>query len=259
MISYLSSKGFAPRLIELFQFIFEIVHELFSFYKHRKVSYLVVIRQVFFTGFQALWIVALVAFVIGGTILLQGNSIISTFSQSKLFYIILVSIVIKELGVLLTAFIVVARSGTAISTELGNMVVNKEVDALLSFGIPPISYLVIPRVLGMIISVCFLTVYFISAALFGVWIISFFFTPINLIVFLQNVALEIDFLDISLVLFKTVIFGLIISVISCFQGLSVAVATTEVPQRTIRTVVSSLSWIIILNILITILFYFIFE
>lgn len=259
MIFHTSANGVASRLIDFFQFLFEIVHEFFSFYKHRQVGHLVLIRQIFFTGFQALWIVTLIAFVIGGTILLQGNSILPTFSQSKLFYIILVSIVIKELGALLTAIIIVARSGTAISTELGNMVVNREVDALLSFGISPILYLVIPRIIGMIISMSFLTVYFISAALIGVWIISFFFTPVNLIVFLQNVALEITFLDMVSVFLKTVIFGSIISIISCFQGFSVSLATTEVPQRTIRAVVSSLSWIIIFNIIITILFYFLVE
>jgi tetratricopeptide (TPR) repeat protein len=77
MIAHLSIGKIKLRLTEFIQFLFQIIYEFFSFYKHRKVSYLVVIRQIFFTGFQALWIVTLVAFVIGGTILLQGNAILS--------------------------------------------------------------------------------------------------------------------------------------------------------------------------------------
>lgn len=255
----LVSQKISPRFIEFIQFLFEVIHEFVISYKHRKASYLVVVRQIFFTGVQALWIVSLIAFVIGSTILLQGNSIISTFSQSKIFYTILVSMVVKELGALLTAIIVVARSGTAISTELGNMVVNKEIDALLSFGITPISYLVVPRIIGVVISVSFLTVYFIFTALFGVWFLSLFFTPINLSLFIQNIALEIRFLDVILLVIKTIVFGIIISTISCFQGLSVTLATTEVPQRTIKTVVRSFSWIVVFNILVTIVFYLLVE
>ncbi len=167
--------------------------------------------------------------------------------------------VVKELGTLLTAIIVVARSGTAISTELGNMVVNKEIDALLSFGITPISYLVVPRIVAVIVSISFLTVYFIFAALFGVWFLSLFFTPINFSLYIQNIALEISFLDMILVIIKTIVFGIIISTISCFQGLSVTLATTEVPQRTIKTVVRSFSWIVVFNIIVTILFYLLVE
>jgi tetratricopeptide (TPR) repeat protein len=77
MIAHLLIGKIKLRLTEFIQFLFQIIYEFFSFYKHRKVSYLVVIRQIFFTGFQALWIVTLVAFVIGGTILLQGNTILS--------------------------------------------------------------------------------------------------------------------------------------------------------------------------------------
>lgn len=247
---------FAESIIEFFQFLFEIIQESFRFHQYRKVSRLVLMRQIFFTGLEALWIITLIALVIGGIVILEGNSILSSFSQSKLFYIILVSIVIRELGSLLTAFIIIARSGTAIAAELGNMVVNREIDALLSFGISPISYLVIPRIIGVVISVSVLTIYFISAALIGVWIISLFFTPINFIDFLQNVFAEITFTDMISGFLKTITFGLVISIISCYEGLSVSIATTEVPQRTIKAVVNSLSWVIIFDILITILFYF---
>jgi phospholipid/cholesterol/gamma-HCH transport system permease protein len=244
------------RLRSFLLYNLEIILETIQFYSQWKINRKILYRQILFTGFEALGIITLIAIVIGGLIILEGNSILTNFGQSKLLFTILVSVITRELGCVLTAFIVTARSGTAIATELGNMVVNQEIEALQSFGISPISYLVLPRLLGVIISIMTLSIYFNVAALFGGWVIASLFYPINFIEFMNSLFQELIVADIILSLLKSFIFGYIIASVSSYQGLQVSFARTEVPQRTIKAVVFSLSGVIVADIILTLIYYF---
>lgn len=252
----LSFKRKISALTVTFQYIFEVFSDLLVFRKQRQIGAIVFFRQILFTGFDALSIITLIAAAIGGIMVIEGNAILPGFTQSKIFYSILIGVVFRELSCLLTAFIIIARSGTAISTELGNMMINHEIEALLSFGVSPISYLVVPRVLGVVTATVVLTVYFNAASVLSSWAISSFFVPLSFDNFLMNVFSEMTFSDILSGVVKSVIFGLIISMISTYQGLQVRMATTEVPQKTIRAVVLSLSWVIVFDVIITAFFYF---
>ncbi len=236
--------------INFLRFSFEVISESFGFYKG-KIANKVLYRQILFTGFETLGIIFIISIAVGGIIILEVYAILSNFGQSDLLYTILITVVTRELGCLLTAFILVARSGTAISTELGNMVVNHEIEALHSFGISPIRYLVVPRTIGVVLSMIVLNIYFNAFALFGGWLLATFFTPINIFEFIEAFFSKLQFVDILAGFVKSLIFGLLIALISCYQGLRVSIATTEVPQRTIKTVVFSLGWIIIFDIIIT--------
>lgn len=237
-------------------FIFEVLQKIFTFHKERNISTIVLIRQILFTGYEAVGIILLMAVSIGGIIIIEGNAILPGFPQSKIFYNILVSVVTRELGCLLTAFIIIARSGTAIATELGNMVVNKEIDALLSFGISPVSYLVVPRIFGVVISIVTLSLYFNAAAIIGAWLISAFFAPVNLPDYLYLIFSELTIKDIASSVLKAFSFGFAAASIASYQGLRVNNASTEVPQQTIKAVVKSLTAVILLDVIITVLFYF---
>ncbi|MCK9426001.1 MAG: ABC transporter permease [Ignavibacteriaceae bacterium] len=241
--------------ISVFSFVLEIIYELKNFFLQRKITRLILIRQILFTGFEALGLIAFVAVAVGGIIILEGSAILPGFGQSKLLYTILVTVILRELGGLLTAFIIIARSGTAIAAELGNMVVNQEVESLVSFGISPILYLVVPRVLGVVLSMIALNIYFNIAALAGGWFMAYLFAPIPIPDFLYKLFSEISVSDITSSFIKSLFFGFIIAVVSSYQGLQVNFASTEVPQRTIKAVVLSLSWVIIVDILITAIMY----
>jgi len=164
-------------------------------------------------------------------------------------------VITKELGPIITAIILIARSGTAISTELGNMVVNHEVEALYSFGVNPISYLIIPRILGVMISFFALSIYMNLAGLLGGYLVANIFSPFSFIEFGTKLMQKLTVKDAVVSQIKSLVFGFIIAIISCYQGLSVNYASTEVPQKTIKAVVSSLSWIIIFDILIALIYY----
>jgi len=239
----------------LFPFAAEFINQSFRFFKTRQVAAIVLYRQILFTGYEALSLTTLFAIAIGGIIILEGNLILGNFGQSKLVYVILVSVIVREISNLLVAFLIIARSGTAIASELGNMVINHEVEALKSFGISPIYYLVVPRVVGVVVSLVVLNIYFNIAGLLGGWFVSSLFTPIPFSQFMNGLLSEMGVLDLLSSMFKSVVFGFIIGFVSCHQGLQVAYSVTEIPQRTIKAVVHSLTLVIIFNILITTLFY----
>lgn len=236
-------------------FNFEVLAEILSFKNVRTIGFNVLMKQILFTGFEAFAIISLIGFAIGGLIVAQGNAIFSGFVSSRLFYSIMVTLVIRELGALLTAFIIIARSGTAISAELGNMVVNNEMEALMSFGISPVSYLVAPRVMGMIASIVVLNIYFNATALISGGFIASYFYSMNLNSYFSSIFEEVKIMDFIIGLTKSVLFGYGIGIISSYQGFAVVKATTEVPQRTIKAVVYSLAWIIMFDIFISILSY----
>ncbi len=114
-------------------------------------------RQILFTGVEAVWLVVVIAVLAGISVVVQAQVWLARFGQTELLGAILVTVIIRELGPLLVNFVVIGRSGTAICTELANMKVRQEVEVLDAQGVDPIIYLVLPRILGMIISVFSLT------------------------------------------------------------------------------------------------------
>jgi len=241
-------------LREFFSFSQEVIGNLFAFNRHGRIGSSVIVKQVFFTGYQALLLIGFLAIAIGGLIILQGNIHLSAFGQSRWAYMLLVSVVIRELSCILTALIVVVRSGTSISTELGNMVVNGEIDLLRSYGISPISYLVVSRTIGVIVAMFTLTIFFNIISVFGGWFFTNLFYPIYFGDFISNFIKEILIQDIVLSAVKSIVFGFIIALVSSYHGLQVVKATTEVPQRTIKAVVNTIVLIFISNIIMTYLY-----
>jgi phospholipid/cholesterol/gamma-HCH transport system permease protein len=213
--------------------------------------------QILFTGFEALSISTVLAVGIGAIINIIGSSILPQFGQGKLMYTILIAIISRELGPLLTAFIITARSGTAIATELGGMVVSHEIEAYISVGIDPISYLAVPRFLGVTISSFLLNIYFNIFGLIGSYTVLSFIAPVPFEEYYQGLLEALRLVDVGTGLFKSIVFGVIISLVSLYQGFSVLRASTEIPQAGIRAVGQTLVALVLADGIITVLSYLI--
>ncbi|HQB98410.1 MAG TPA: ABC transporter permease, partial [Candidatus Cloacimonadota bacterium] len=168
---------------------------------------------------------------------------------------VLVTVVVNELSGILTALVVVARSGTAISTELGNMRVRREIDLIESFGISPIGYLVLSRVIGVVVAMVILVLYFNFVAVLGGWLFSRIFNHLEFQAFMSDFLSVLKLSHVLSSLLKSISFGVIISILSTYHGMRVGHASTEVPQRTIRAVVSSIFVVILVDMVITWLFW----
>jgi phospholipid/cholesterol/gamma-HCH transport system permease protein len=236
-------------------FFFQVLRETALFVRRRQVAFRVLVLQILFTGVEALSIVSLIALSIGAVIIVEGGSILPRFGQSSLLYSILIVVITRELGPILTAFIIIARSGTAIATELGNMVVSHEIEAYISVGINPVSYLVVPRVLGVTISVMALTVYFNIFGLFGSYLVSQLIQPVPFMEYVRALLGALQLRDIVSTLVKSFAFGVIISVVATYQGFKVSASVTEIPRAAIKAVGQGFVLCFLANALITLISY----
>ncbi|GAB1482575.1 ABC transporter permease [Treponema sp.] len=236
-------------------FIGRVLKETVLFFRRRQVAFKVLVMQILFTGVEALGISAVLAVGIGAIVNIIGSSLLPQFGQGQLMYPILIAIITRELGPLLTAFIITARSGTAIATELGGMVVSHEIEAYVSVGIDPISYLAVPRFLGVTISCFLLNIYFNVFGLLGSYAVLRFITPLPFSEYYQGLVEAMRSVDVITGLVKSIVFGAVISLVSTYQGFSVARASTEIPQAGIRAVGQAMVSLVIADAIITALSY----
>ena len=215
----------------------------------------VISAQVYFTGWQALSLVGVIALGTGAAVVVQANSQLAFIGGSKMLGDLLVAVVMRELGPLLTAMIVIARSGTAVASELGNMRVNREVEALEVMGIDPLSYIVFPRVMGGIISVLCLAFYFNLIAVLGGYLVCIMDRSMDFSYYLDLIIDSLRYEDIHVFFLKNTFSGAMIFIIACKQGLSVQRSSHEVPQMTTLAVVRSLVFVVGFNVLVSAWFY----
>jgi phospholipid/cholesterol/gamma-HCH transport system permease protein len=168
---------------------------------------------------------------------------------------VMVTVVVRELGPLVTALLVLARVGTGIVIELSTSRATGEVEAFEAVGIDPIHYLVMPRVLGVSISIFALTVYLIITALLSGYLFIFIQdVPLRPGEYFNQLANSLGYPDFVLLALKTISFGLVISVITCYQGLARPVRIDEVANVTTSAVVQSIICCVVLDALFIIVY-----
>lgn len=215
----------------------------------------VISAQIYFTGWQAIPLISVLALASGGIVILQASQNLGLLGGTEMIGNLLVVIIVREVGPLLTALVVIARSGTAVASEIGNMRANREIEALESMGINPLSYIVFPRILGGVISVVCLAFYFILISILGGYFITRLIQDIPFSFYSDSVARAFAFEDMFLFILKNVFSGVIIFVVCCYQGLSVKRSPTEVPVVTTQAVVNSIIYVVVFNLIVTALFY----
>ena len=219
----------------------------------RKIVNKILINQIFFTGNMAITIISSVAFLIGAITVIQLFERLSELGALDIIAIILDSVIVRELGPLLAGFVVIARSGSAIAAEIGTMMVNEEISALEMLGIDTLYFIVFPRIAGACISLMVLTIYFIAMGLLGGFFMGNIYAGITFADFQTYITRELTFVDILGAVLKSAVFGIFISTISIYYGFQ-AFTSTQIPQVTTKSVVSSISALFILDIIMTLSF-----
>ncbi|PLY00267.1 MAG: hypothetical protein C0624_12485 [Desulfuromonas sp.] len=215
----------------------------------------VLLKQIYFTGFESLKIILPTSLFLGTAIIAQVIGLLGSTNISMIGKI-LIWTVLRELGPLLTAVIIVARSGAAVTAELGAMNVNREVLALETVGIDINEYLLLPRVLAFAFSAMFLTVYFELGAVLGGFLIANAFWNIPYEMFSQGIYAALDFREVLVSLLKGFVFGAVMSLICVQQGMSVGESSTMVPRAASRGVIASLFAIFMTNGIISLLAFY---
>lgn len=198
----------------------------------------VFMRQVYFTGIEALGIVSLIALLSGALVITRTVALIG--ADSEMVLRVLVWVVVRELGPLFAAILIIARSTPAVATELALMKTHHEIDHLHYMGIPARDYLIVPRIAGVILCVMTLTLYFQIIAVLGGMGVSALYQHISFVEILGDFLEVARPLELIGTLVKSFFFGAAIAAISCFHGFTVEQAITEVPKAAIKAVMRSL-------------------
>ena len=168
---------------------------------------------------------------------------------------VMVVVVVRELGPLVAALLVLARIGTANVIELGTARAMGEVEALEALGIDPVHYLVVPRVVGMALGVFALTVYLILGALLSGYLWAFLQdVPLRPGDYFHQLAAALSGLDFALLAIKTVAFGSIIALVTCYHGLAQPLRLEEVSRATVAAVAQSIVACVLLDALFIIIY-----
>jgi phospholipid/cholesterol/gamma-HCH transport system permease protein len=207
-------------------------------------------------GVRALPILSLITFFIGLILALQAAYELRRFGAMSAVATAVAVSMSRELGPLITAIVVIGRSGSAFAAEIGTMKVSEEIDALETMAISPIRFLVAPKFLAMMVMLPCLTIWantmgVLGGSLFGVAQADF--------TFVRYVRASIDSLllrDITTGLVKSVMFGITITAVGCLEGLSTGAGAEQVGRSTTRAVVMSIFLVVLVDLLFTALFFF---
>jgi phospholipid/cholesterol/gamma-HCH transport system permease protein len=215
----------------------------------------VISAQIYFTGWQALPLISVLALGTGSVLVLQSLTNLTMLGGTQMIGSFLLVMVVREAGPLLVALVVIARSGTAVASEIGNMRANREIEALESMGINPLSFIVFPRVVGGVVSVVCLAFYFNLIALVGGFFVTRLLQDMPFSFYLDSLLRAFAPEDMWIFLAKNAFSGMIIFVVACYQGLSVKKSPHEVPQVTTQAVVNSIIYVTVFNLAVTALVY----
>ncbi|WP_432443034.1 ABC transporter permease [Martelella lutilitoris] len=196
-------------------------------------------------GVRAVPIIALMSFLVGAIIAQQGAFQLSYFG-AELFVVDLVGILqLREIGVLLTAIMIAGRSGSAITAEIGAMRMREEIDALRVMGFDPVSVLVFPRMVALLIALPLLTILANFAALAGAVVVLDVYSGITLETFMQRFHEAVDMADVISGMLKAPVMALIIAIIAALEGMKVGGSAESLGQKVTASVVKSIFVVIL--------------
>ena len=211
-------------------------------------------RQIAETGVNAVPIIALMAIMISVVIGYQGVAQLRPYGGEE-FTVNLVTVsMLREMGVLITAIMVAGRSGSAFTAEIGVMKAREEIDALEVMGIDPMQVLVVPRLIGLVITLPLLTFFADVMGLLGGAMISQWLLEISPLAYVDRVHQAVNGNDLFVGLVKAPVFAYLIAVIGCTHGLRVKGSAESVGRETTRAVVKAIFVVIVLDALFSILF-----
>ncbi len=202
-------------------------------------------------GFGSLPIVVLIGFFTGGVLALQSYRTLSTFGEVSLMGKVVALSLVLELGPVLTALMVAGRNSSGIASEIGSMVVSEQVDAMRALGTDPLRKLVIPRLIGTVATLPLLTILADFSGMLGGYFVSYYTVRLTTEEYWTAAYQALTYQDVTQGLLKPFFFGVIVSLVGCYQGLHTTGGTEGVGRATTRAMVVASVLIVVVDFFIT--------
>jgi phospholipid/cholesterol/gamma-HCH transport system permease protein len=213
-----------------------------------------VIQRFDVVGVRALGIIGLMSVLIGIVIAQQGSVQLAQFGAQVYTINLIGRITVRELGTLMTAIMVAGRSGSAFAAQIGTMKITEEIDAMRTIGVSPIEALVVPRIISAVVMMPLLSFWAMLLALIGGGVFVWLSLEIPPITYVQHLHDVIPTTDLWVGLIKAPVFGFIIALAGCFQGMLVEGNSEEVGSRTTTAVVQSIFLVIVIDAVFAVFF-----
>lgn len=207
-------------------------------------------------GVASMPTVGLANFLLGVVLAIQGAGQFARVNAVELVASLVAFSILREIGPLITAVIVIGRSGSAITAEVGTMKVSEEIEALNVMGIDPVKFLVLPRVLAMIIMMPALTVLGEAVGLFAGWLIGTMVLGIDPLFYVGLSTEAVAQKDLFTGLLKAVCFGYVVGSVSCYYGMGVEGGAEGVGKATTTSVVTCLTAMLFVDAILTVVIYY---
>jgi len=206
------------------------------------------------TGPQAVPIVSLLSFLTGLIIAFIGVIQLQKFAADIYVADLVGLAVTRELGAVMTGVIMAGRTGAAFAAQIGSMQVNEEVDALTTFGISPMQFLVVPRVWALVLMMPLLCGCANFVAILGGMVVAVAISDVTVLQYCHQVQAAVGLNDLAVGIFKSGIFGLIIALAGCYRGLNCGRDASSVGLAATSAVVTSITWIVIADAIFAVMF-----
>jgi phospholipid/cholesterol/gamma-HCH transport system permease protein len=214
-----------------------------------------IFQQMEFVGVKSLNVVILTGSFVGAVFSLQSYYGFSLFGAESLVGSTVALALARELAPVITSLMIIGRAGSAMAAELGTMKVTEQVDALMVMAVNPIQYLVVPRVIAGIVMLPFLTILANFVGILGGYLVGVYILGINSGMFIGRIIDYVDFSDLGIGLVKSAVFGLILSLVGCHQGLKTTGGAEGVGKATTQAVVVASVLILVTDYFLTALLF----
>jgi phospholipid/cholesterol/gamma-HCH transport system permease protein len=247
--------GFGNGVVRFIGFLGETILAAGRVLLHpKRFPYRAVVRQFELVGISALGIIGLMSFLIGIVIAQQGAAQLRQFGAEIYTVNLTGRLAMRELGVLMTAIMVAGRSGSAFAAQLGTMKLTEEIDAMRTIGVSPMEVLIIPRILAAVVMMILLGFYSAVIAIIGGAFIADLTLDIPFLTFLRRIQEVVPLYDVWVGMIKAPVFGLIVAMAGCYQGMQVQGNSEEVGLRTTMAVVQAIFMVVVLDAFFAVFF-----
>jgi phospholipid/cholesterol/gamma-HCH transport system permease protein len=206
------------------------------------------------SGAQALPIVSLISFLVGLIMAFVGATQLRQFG-AQIYVANLVGLVMaREMGAMMTGIIMAGRTGAAYAAQLGTMVVNQETDALITTGLNPVEFLVVPRMLALMLMVPLLCIYADLVGILGGAVVGVSMLHLGAAQYYQQTLSALHLMDFVVGLIKGTVFGIVIALAGCLRGMQCGRSASAVGAAATSAVVTGIVWIIVFDAVLTVIY-----
>ncbi len=227
-------------LRDLFQIVMTTFYDLGTILLSRRSFITLLLQQILLIGFDAIPILTIISLLIGMGTVAEAGLELPKLGIQNLVGTIIIHVILRIVGPFATAMVIIARSASTVSVEIGNMRVSGELDTIEMMGVNLSLFLITPRIIGILISTMALTFYFAICSFTGGFLMGLFGLSMPMVSLIESLKTSLTLTDMLVPILDSAVFGLVIASVAVYHGLAVGRSPNDVPRETNKALVNAI-------------------